>query len=159
MERRSSGSAPPDVAREQLRDARQAHDASLRRAMAPAWLILALSTFCGAQAVAPAYKRPGVVGSIVAVAWFLAELLRVSARNQWRPLRTLPKPKWGVAEVSLICVAVLVGGVVGPDLLAGRAGSALSSWGLGVAVIAIVAACMFAAKASYRHRASRAWRR
>jgi hypothetical protein len=30
----------------------------------------------------------------------------------------LPKPKWGVAEVALIAVAVLVGGVVGPHLLA-----------------------------------------
>ena len=127
--------------------------------MAPARLILALSVFCGAQTVAPAYKGPGDVVSIVAVVWFLAELLRLSARNQWRPLRSLPKPRWSVVEVSLICVAVLVGGVVGPHLLAGRASSALTSWGLGVAVTVLVAGCLFAATASYRHRASRAWQR
>ena len=156
MERQSSGSVPPDLAREQLANARKAHDASIGRAMAPARLILALSVFCGAQTVAPAYKGPGDVVSIVAVVWFLAELLRLSARNQWRPLRSLPKPNWGVVEVSLICAAVLVGGLVGPHLLAGRGSSALASWGLGATVTVIVAFCLFAAKASYRHRASRA---
>ncbi len=127
--------------------------------MLPAGLILALSVFCGAQTIATAYKGPGNVVTIIAVLWFVAELLKMSARNQWRPLRSLPKPNWGVNEVTLISVAVLVGGVVGPHLLAGRGNSALGSWGLGAAVAVIVAACLFAAKASYRRRASRAWRR
>lgn len=125
--------------------------------MAPAGFILALSVFCGAQTIAPAYKGPGDVVSIIAVVWFLAELLMMSARNQWRPLRSLPKPRWGIAEVTLISVAVLVGGVIGPHLLASDGNSALASWGLGAAVTVIVAACLFAAKASYRRRGSRAW--
>jgi len=159
MERQSSGSVPPAAAREQLRAAREAHDASVRRAMAPAGFILALSVFCGAQTVPPAYKGPGNVVTVVAVVWFLAELLKMSARNEWRPLRSLPKPRWGVTEVTLISVAVLVGGVIGPHLLASHSNSALVSWGLGTAVTVIVAACLFAARASYRRRASRAWQR
>jgi len=159
MENQSSGSIAPGAAREQLRAARQAHDASVRRATAPAWSILALSFFCGAQTVAPAYKGPGNVVSIIAVVWLLAALVTMSARNQWRSLRSLPKPKWDVNEVTLMCVAVLVGGVVGPHLLASHSNSALASWGLGVAVTVIVAACLFAANASYRRRASGAWRR
>ena len=118
-----------------------------------------MSVFCGAQTVAPAYNGPGDVVTLIAVVWFLAELLKMSARNRWRPLRSLPKPKWGVTEVALISVAVLVGAVIGPHLLASHSNSALASWGLGVAVTVIVAACLFAAKASYRHRASRAWQR
>jgi hypothetical protein len=157
MENQSSGSVPPAAAREQLGAARQAHDASVRRAVAPAGSILALSVFCGAQTVAPAYKGPGNVVTIVAVVWLLTELLKMSARNQWRPLRSLPKHKWGVTEVTLISVAVLVGGAIGPHLLASHGNSALASWGLGAAVTVIVAACLFAAKASYRRRASRAW--
>lgn len=157
MENQPSGSTPDSAAREQLRAARQVHDASVRRAMPPAGFILALSVFCGAQTIAPAYKGPGNVVSIIAVVWFLGELLMMSARNRWRPLRSLPKPKWGVTEVTLISVAVLVGGVVGPHLLASHSNSALSSWGLGAAVAVIVAACLFAAKASYRRRASQAW--
>lgn len=97
--------------------------------------------------------------TIVAVVWFLAELLAMSARNQWRPLRSLPKPSWGLTEVTLLSVAVLVGGVIGPHVLAGHGNSALLSWGLGAAVTAIVATCLLAAKASYRRRSSRAWRR
>ncbi len=159
MENQSSGSIPPGAAREQLRVARQAHDASVRRATLTAGFILALSVFCGAQTVAPAYKGPGNVVTIIAVVWFLAELVKMSARNQWRPLRSLPKPQWGVTEVTLTAVAGLVGGVIGPHLLASHSNSALGSWGLGAAVTVIVAACLFAAKASYRHRASRAWRR
>ena len=159
MERQSSGSVAPGAAREQLQAARQAHDASVRRAMAPAGFILALSVFCGAQTVAPAYKGPGHGVTIIAVVWSLAELLKMSARNQWRPLRSWPRPKWGVAEVTLISVAVLVGGVIGPHLLASHGNSALASWGLGAAVTVIVAACVFAAKASYRRRASGAWQR
>jgi uncharacterized membrane protein len=124
----------------------------------PAGLILALSAFCGAQTVAPAHKGPGNVVTIIAVVWSVAELLKMSARNQWRPLRSWPKPNWGVAEVTLICVAVLVGGVLGPHVLAGDTNSALASWGLGAAVAVIVAGCLFAATTSYRRRASRAWR-
>lgn len=159
MENQSSGSVPPSTAREQLQVAKHAQDASVRRAMAPAGFILALSVFCGAQTIAPAYKGPGNVVTIVAVVWFLAELLKMSARNQWRSLRSLPKPKWGVAEAALISAAVLVGGVIGPHLLASRSNSALASWGLGAAVTVIVAACLLAAKASYRRRASQAWQR
>ena len=123
--------------------------------MAPAGIILALSVFCGAQTVAPAYRGPGNVVTIIAVVLFLAELVKMSARNQWRPLRSWPKPKWGVTEVTLIAVAVLAGGVVGPHLLASHSNSAPASWGLGAAVTVIVAACLFAAKASYRRRGSR----
>ena len=159
MENQSSGPAPPASARAQLWAARQAHDASARRAMLPAGFILALSVFCGAQTLAHAYKGPGDVVSIVAVVWFLAELLRMSARNQWRPLRSIPKPKWDITEVTLICVAVLVGGMVGPHMLASHSNTALASWVLAGAVSVIVAACLFAAQASYRRRASRAWQR
>ena len=96
--------------------------------------------------------------TIIAVVWFLAELLMLSARNQWRPLRSLPKPEWGVTEVTLIAVALVVGGVIGPHLLLTiGSNSVLASWD-GVAVTVIVAACLFAAQASYRHRASRVWR-
>jgi hypothetical protein len=157
MENQSSGPVPPSVAREQLRAARQAHDASVRRATLPAGFILALSVLCGAQTIAPAYKGPGDVVSIVAVVWFLAELVKMSARNRWRPLRSLPKPRWGVIEVALIAVAVLVGGVVGPHLLASHSNSALASWGLGAAVTVMVGGCLFAAKASYRRRENRVW--
>jgi hypothetical protein len=81
----------------------------------------------------------------------------MSARNQWGPLRSWPKPKWGVTEATLISVAVLVGGVIGPHLLVGHSDSAIASWGLGAAVTVVVAACLFAATASFRRRASRAW--
>ncbi|MGH2895323.1 MAG: hypothetical protein ACRDPM_18945 [Solirubrobacteraceae bacterium] len=77
-------------------------------------MILATSVVCGAQTVAPAYKAPGDVVSIITVVWFLAELLKLSARNQWRPLRSMPKPRWDVTEVTLISLAVLVGGAIGP---------------------------------------------
>ena len=157
MESRSSDSVPPGAAREQLRDARQAHDASVRRAIVPAGLILAVSVFCGAQTIAPAYKGPGDVVSVIAVVWFVVELLKLSARNRWRPLRSWPKPRWGLTEAALIAVALLVGGVIGPHVLAGDDNSALASWGLGCAVTAVVAACLFAADASYRRRASRVW--
>lgn len=125
--------------------------------MTPARLILAVSVFCGAETVPPADKGPGGVVMIIAAVWFLVELLRISARNQWRPLRRWPKPKLGITEVTLISVAVLVGGVLGPHLLVGRSDSALAGWGLGAVVTVIVAACLFAAKGAYRHRTSRAW--
>jgi hypothetical protein len=159
MENQPSGSVPPGAAREQLRSARRAHDASVRRAIAPAGLILALSVFCGAQTVAPAHKGPGNWVTIIAVAWFLAELLKMSARNQWRPLRSLPKPRWDVNEVTLISVAVLVGGLIGPHLLASHSNTTLASLGFGAAVTVIVAASLFAAKVSYGRRTSRAWQR
>jgi hypothetical protein len=159
MEDQSSGWVTPSGAREELRAARQAQDASVRRAVAPKGFILALSVFCGAQTIAPAHKGPGNAVTIIAVVWFLAELLKMSAHNQWRSLRSLPKPKWGVSEVTLIAVAVLVGAVIGPRLLASHSNSALASWGLGAAVTTIVASCLFAAKASYRRRISRAWQR
>lgn len=127
--------------------------------MAPAGFILAFSVFCGAQTVVPADKGPGNVVTIIAVVWFLAELLKMSARNQWGSMRSWPKPKWGVTELTLILLAVLVGGVIGPHLLAAHGNSAVASWGLGGGVTAIVAACLFAAKASYRRRVSRAWPR
>jgi len=125
--------------------------------MPPTGLIAAVSVFCGAQTVAPAYKGPGNVVTIVAVVWFLAELVKMSARNQWRPLRSLPRPRLGAEEVTLIAVALVVGGVIGPHVLAGRGYSASASWGLGAAVTVVVALCLFAAKASYRRRASRVW--
>jgi Mn2+/Fe2+ NRAMP family transporter len=116
-----------------------------------------LSVFCGAQTLAPAYRGPGSVVSIIAVVVLLAALLEMSARNQWRSLRSFPKPKWGLAELALIAVAVLIGGVVGPHLLAMYGNSALASWGLATVVTVSVAVCLFAAQASYRRRGSRAW--
>lgn len=129
----------------------------MRHAQAPAGFILAVSIFCGAQTLAPAYKGPGNVVSAIAVVWFLAELLRMAARNDWRALRSWPKPKWSVNEVILISIAVLVGGVVGPHLLASETHSALASWALGAAVAGIVAGCLFAARASHQRRESRTW--
>ena len=150
---------PAGAAREQLRAARQAHDASVRRATIPTRLILALSTFCGVLTAPSRYRGPGHVVTVIVVVWFLVELVRMSVRNRWRPLRSLPKPKWGVAEVVLLCVAVLVGGVVGPHVLAGYGHSAFASWGLGVAVAVVVAGCLFGAYASYRRRAAQVWQR
>jgi len=152
-------SIPPSAAREQLRAARQAQDAAVRRATAPAWAILALSVFCGVQTVAPAYRGPGNVATIITVVGLLAALVNMSASNHWRALWFMPKPKWDLTEVALICAAVLVGGVVGPHLLADHGNSALASWGLGAAVVVIVAACMFAAYGSYRHRSEQVWQR
>lgn len=131
----------------------------MRRATVPSSIILALSVFCGVQAVAPAYKGPGNVATIIAVVWLLVALANLSARNQWRPLRSLPRPKWGATEVGLACLAVGVGGVIGPHFIAGHAGSALASWGLGGAVALIVASCMLAANASYQRRTARWWQR
>src|SRR5579859_7085927 len=112
MEKQPSSSVPPGAAREQLRAGRRTHDASVQRALAPAGFILALSVFCGAQTIAPAYKGPGNVMTVIAVAWFVAELVKMAARNQWRSLRSWPTPRWDTTEVMLICVAVLVGGVI-----------------------------------------------
>lgn len=160
MESQRSAPVPPESAREQLRAARSAADTSARRAVAPTGIILSASALCGAMTIAPPYKGPGHVASLVTVVWFLAELVRLSARNGWRPMRSWPKARWGAAEVALICVAVLVGGVIGPHVLAGRGGSALASWGLGTGVAVVMAACLFGATASYRYRARhQAWPR
>lgn len=118
-----------------------------------------MSVFCGAQTVTPPYRAPANVVTIIAVVWFLAELLKMSARNQWRALRSSPRPKWDVTEATLISVAVLVGGLIGPHLLPSHSNSALASWGLAAAVTATVAACLFAASASYQRRISRTWQR
>lgn len=159
MENRSSWSTRPSLARQQLREARRAHDASVRRALAPAWFILALSVLCGALTVAPRYKGSGNVVSIIAVGLAVAALIGMSARHQWRALRAWPQPKWDRTELALICAAVLMGAGVGPHLLAGHGHSALVSWGLGAAVTVVVAACLFLANASYRRRVSRVWHR
>lgn len=158
MERQSTGAIPPSTAREQLSVAREAYDGSVRRATVPYGLILAVSLFCGALTIPPSQRGPGHIVTIVALAWFVVELLRLSARNQWHALRSSPRPKWNVAEFALIVVAVVVGGLIGPHLLASRSNSTAVSWGLGWAVGVAVAACLFTANTSYRHRSSRAWR-
>lgn len=157
MEKQASGSVSPGAAREHLLLAERAHDASVRRASFPAALIPALSFLSGALTLAPA--GPGDVVTVIAVVWLVAELVRLSARNQWRPLRSLPRPRWNLAEAALICLAVLIGGLVGPHLLASRSNSALASWGFAAGVTGAVAASLFAANASYLRRTARAWRR
>jgi hypothetical protein len=158
MERQPSETLTPSTAREQLRAARHAHDGLVRRATPPGGFILAVSIFCGALTISPSHRGPGHIVTIVALGWFVVELLRLSARNQWRALLSSPRPKWNITEFALIAVAVLVGGLVGPHLLASRSDSAFISWGLGAAVAVAVAVCLFTANASYRHRSSRAWR-
>src|SRR5579859_103576 len=118
MERQSTGAIAPGTPREQLNAARQAHDGSVRRATPPVGLILAISLFCGALTISSSHKGPGHVVTIVALVWFVVELLRLSARNQWRAWRSSPRPKWNVTEFALIVVAVVVGGLIGPHLLA-----------------------------------------
>lgn len=149
-----SGSVSPGAAREQLGAARRARAASVRRAANPAGLILSSSFFCGALTLAPAHQELGSAVTIIAVLWFVAELLLMSARNQWRPLRSLPRPRWNPIEAALICAALLLGGLVGPHVLASRANSTFTSWGLAGAVAVAVAVLLFAANASYRHRSS-----
>lgn len=154
MEKHPPGSVPPGLAREQLETARRAREASVRRAANPAGLILALSFFCGALTLAPAHQELGGVVTIVAVVWFVAELLLMSARNHWQALRSMPRPKWSLLEVTLICAALLLGGLVGPHLLASAGNSTFVSWGLGGAVAVAVAVLLFSANASYRLRSS-----
>ncbi len=159
MERSDPQAAASSVAaREQLRAARLAHDGSVRRAMPPAGLILAVSLFCGALTVAPSHRGPGSIVTIVALVWFVVELLRLSARNRWRALRSAPQPRWNATEFGLIVVAGVIGGLVGPHLLASHDNSTVVGWSLGAAVTVAVAVCLFTAKASYRRRSSRAWR-
>jgi len=154
MEKRVPGSVSPGMARKQLEAARRAREASVRRAANPARLILSLSFFCGALTLAPARQGMGSVVTIIAVLWFIAELLLMSARNQWRALRSMPRPKWSLLEVTLMCTAVLLGGLVGPHLLASRANSTFLSWGLAGGVALAVAVLLFTANASYRRRSS-----
>jgi hypothetical protein len=144
----------PGAAREQLRTSRGAREASVRRAAGPAGLVLSLSFFCGALTLAPAHEELGSAVMIIAVLWFVAELVMMSARNQWRALRSRPRPRWNLTEVTLICAALLLGGLVGPHLLASRTNSPLASWGLAGGVGLTVALLLFTANASYRHRSS-----
>ena len=142
------------AAREQLGAARRAREASVRRAASPAGLIFSLSFFCGALPLAPAHEELGNAVTIIAVVWLLTELLMMSARNQWRALRSMPRPKWSLTEVSLICAALLVGGLVGPHLLASQTNSAVASWALAGAVSVTVGVLLFTANVSYRRRSS-----
>lgn len=140
------------MARKQLEAARRSRELSVRRAATPAGLILSLSFFCGALTFAPAHQQPGSIVTIIAVLWFVAELLLVSARNQWRALRSVPRPKWSLLEVMLICAAMLLGGFIGPHVLAGHTNSSFVSWGLAGGVAIAVATLLFSANASYRRR-------
>lgn len=152
MEKHASGSVSPGMARKQLEAARRARDLSVRRAANPIGLILSLSFFCGALTLAPAHQGLGSVVTIIAVLWFVAELLLMSARNQWQALRSMPRPKWSLLEVTLMCAAVLLGGFVGPHLLASQTNSAFVSWGLAGGVAVAVAVLLFSANTSYRRR-------
>jgi hypothetical protein len=152
MEKHLPGSIPPGIARQQLEAARRAREASVRRAASPAGLILSSSAFCGALTLAPARQGLGSVVTIIAVLWFVAELLLMSARNQWRALCSMPRPRWNLLEVTLMCAAVLLGGLLGPHLLASRANSTFVSWGLAGGVTVAVALLLFTANASYRRR-------
>lgn len=158
MERHLPAPLPPHVASEQIRAADEAYRASVGRATPPAGLILAVSFFCGVLTTSPADRGPGHAATIVAVVWLVVELLRLSATNRWRALRSLPRAGWNALEAALIAAAIIVGSVVGPHLLASRSGSPPVSWGLGAAVTVTVAGCLFAARASYRRRSARVWR-
>ncbi len=154
MESSASHPVSADTARKQLEAARRARGVSVRRAATPVGLILSLSCFCGAMTLAPAHQHLGSVVTIVAALSFVAELLLLSARNHWQALRSMPHPKWSFFEVTLICVAMLLGGFIGPHLLAGRANSPLVSWALAGAVTVAVAVLLLGANASYRHRSA-----
>ena len=130
----------------------------MRRATTPAGLIIVVSFFCGALTLAPAHTGAGHVITIIGVVGLVAELLRMSARNDWQALRSLPCPKWNAVELGLICLAVLDGLLIGPHILASAGDSELASYGLAAAVMVTVGALLFAANGSYRHRNSRAWR-
>lgn len=140
------------MARKQLEAARRSRDLSVRRAATPAGLILSLSFFCGALTLAPAHQQLGSVITIIAVLWLVAELLLMSARNQWQALRSMPRPKWSLLEVTLMCAAMLLGGFIGPHVLASHTNSTLVSWGLAGGVAIAVASLLFSANASYRRR-------
>jgi hypothetical protein len=149
----------PGAAGEQLSLARRAHAVSVRRATTPAGLILVVSFFSGVLTLTPAQRGPGHVLTIIAVAGLVLELVRLSARNHWEALRSLPQPKWNLTELAFMGLALIVAGLIGPHLLADRNRSELVSYVLGAAVMVTVAVLLFAANMSYRRRNSRAWRR
>ena len=97
--------------------------------------------------------------SIIAIAWFVLELLRLSAAQHWEGLRFWPRARWSPAETILIAAAVAVGGLVGPHLLAHADNAPAMSWGLAGAVTVTVAGLLFGARASFRSRMARASRR
>ncbi|HET9721099.1 MAG TPA: hypothetical protein VFP55_13545 [Solirubrobacteraceae bacterium] len=109
---------------------------------------------CGALTLSAAHRELGGAVTIIAVLWLLAELALMSARNQWRGLRSLPRPRWNLIEVALIAAGLLLGGLIGPHVLASRTNSTLASWGLAAAVAIAVAVLLFSANASYRHRSA-----
>lgn len=152
MEKHVPGSVSPGVARQRLEAARRAREVTVRRAANPIGLILSVSFLCGAMTLAPAHQGLGSVVTIIAVLWLVAELLLMSARNQWRALRSMPRPKWSLLEVTLICAAVTVGGFVGPRLLASSTNSMFVSWGLAGGVAVAVAVLLLGANHSYRRR-------
>lgn len=152
MENHAPRPISANAARQQLESARRVRDASVRRASTPAGLIVSVSLLCGALTLGPAHQRLGSVVTIVAVAGLVLELVIMSARNQWLALRSLPRPRWSRFEVTLICVALLLGVVVGPHILASRANSGSLSWGLAAGVAAAVAGLLFWANVSYRRR-------
>jgi hypothetical protein len=115
---------------------------------------LPVSFLCGALRLAPSHQVLSSAVTIIAVLSLVVELLVMSARNDWQPLRSAPRPRWNVTEAMLICAALLLGGLVGPHLLAGRGNSAPASWGLAGGVAAAVALLLFTANASYRRRSS-----
>lgn len=141
-----------NAARQQLEASRRVREASVRRATTPAGVILSVSFLCGALTLAPAHQHLGSGVTMIAVVCLVLELLILSARNQWVALRSMPRPRWSRFEVTLICVALLLGGVVGPHTLASRANSVALSWGLAAGVALAVAALLFCANASYRRR-------
>lgn len=144
----------PEQAGYHLRAAHGAREASVRGAASPADLVLSLGFFCGALTLAPAHQEFGGAVMVIAVVWFVAELVMMSARNRWGALRSGPRPRWNRTEATLICGALLLGGVVGPHLLASPTDSSLASWGLAGGVGLAVTLLLFTANASYRHRFS-----
>lgn len=152
MEKHAHHPLSAGMAREQLEAARRARQASVRRAANPTGVILSVSFFCGALTLAPAHQDLGSVVTIIAVLWLVAELLLMSARNHWQALRSLPRPRWSRLELALLCAGMLLGGFVGPHILAGRTNSAFASWALAGGVALAVALLLLGANASYRHR-------
>lgn len=122
-------------------------------------MILVVSFFSGVLTLTPAQRGPGHMLTIIAVVGLVVELVRLSARNQWEALRSLPRAKWNLTELALAGLALVVAALIGPHLLADRSRSELASYALGAAVMVTVAVLLFAANLSYRWRCSRAWRR
>jgi hypothetical protein len=93
----------------------------------------------------PTPASRGHVAGVGSAVWLLAALVHMSIRHRWCALRSRSTPRWAAPEVTLICVAVLLGGFIGSHLVAGLGRTAVASGGLGAAVAVIVAVCMFAA--------------